>query len=412
MLNKVIEVSMICLLCTGMGGFSQGTTLREDTIPPEPLDSIPGTYLITTQWSQYGIYNDRCPYYFDPSEDPTVGNCRLGCWSVAIAQIIRYYELQSSGTVEYKCSLNSYPPLPIIIPSYIINHVGTHEYNWLLMPNIVTSSSSEDEQEMTNQFTFDVACVIKKDFGTGQYIDTGENYLNLRIEIMNHFPDIIAVTWKNALNTSTIQFCLNNSRPIMLYIRNTGEQRGNKSYHAVVLDGYRFTNGIFEVHLNYGWGGANNSWYAYDEPFPGYDDTTFRKALIIYANPPTQIVQLTKTGFTHTPYTFQGKTTHRNVSVAYYQFDWGDGTMSDWIGRYEPGVWCNASHSWNESGVYPVRVRASDMVQWVSNWSLSRPFYIPKNPRILPIVEWCFKLIDRFPRLGLLLIPIIERLCR
>ena len=85
--------------------------------------------------------------------------------------------------------------------------------------------------------------------------------------------------------------------------------------------------------------------------------------------------------------------------------------MSDWMGRYEPGELCNATHSWKESGVYSVRVKASDMTGWESNWSEPRLFYIPKFPRLLPILEGMLNLIDRFPRLGPILLPIVEKLC-
>jgi hypothetical protein len=407
------------LLIVGVfpAGFSQVTTLKEDAPSPEPLDYVPGTYLLATQWGQHGYYKKLCPYYIDPSEEPPAGKCRLGCWSVALAQIIRYYELQSSGIVDYTCSHSFFTPPVLVWPSHIVNPVGAHEYDWSLMPNKLTSSSLRGEKVMTSQFAFDVACVIRKDFGTGAYIAPGENYINLRDELQEHFDDIDQLIWDENLHQNEIIDQLDDFHPIMLYIRSTGERLGTKLYHAVVLDGYRWNESTFEVHLNYGWASSNPhnmiySWYAYDGPFPDYNDTTFRQGLLVIADPPLQVLQLAKAGLIGTAYTFHAKTNHRNVSAVYYQFDWGDGTMSDWIGRYDPGIWCNASHSWNESGVYPIRVRASDMAEWESNWSEPRLFYIPKIPRMLLIVEWLFDLTDRFPRLEPLLLPIIERLCQ
>jgi hypothetical protein len=55
---------------------------------------IPGTWLLTTQWGQYDPYNVKTP------TDSTGNHYRLGCWSVAIGQIMRFHELQSHGLVE------------------------------------------------------------------------------------------------------------------------------------------------------------------------------------------------------------------------------------------------------------------------------------------------------------------------
>jgi len=403
---------------TGMGGFSHEATQQQDTPSPGVLEYVPGTYLLTTTWGQHGGYKSLCPYYYDPLEDPTQGQCRLGCWSVALAQIIRYYEMQSSGIVDYHCSNDLLPPTPLILPSHLVNFVGAHEYDWSLMPDSLTSSSSEEQKEMTSQFTFDVSCVVQKDFGTGGYVVFNDvpfedGIETLKDELMDHFDDIEGLYWLENLDVITIITQLECCHPIMLYIRNiSGNRLGDKSYHAVVLDGYQWNGGTFEVHLNYGWAGDNNGWYAYTGPFPHYNDITFRKALIMVADPPPQLLQVTQAGLIHTPYTYQAKTNHKNVSVVYYQFDWGDGSMSEWLGRYDPGEWCNASHSWNDSGVYAIRVRASDKIAWESNWSEAREFYIPKIPRLVPLVERLCALTKRFPRLEPLLVPMIERLCQ
>ena len=45
----------------------------------------------------------------------------------------------------------------------------------------------------------------------------------------------------------------------------------------------------------------------------------------------------------------------------YYFFDWGDGTDSGWLGPFESGEIAEASHTWNETGEYTVRVKARDI---------------------------------------------------
>jgi hypothetical protein len=61
----------------------------------------------------------------------------------------------------------------------------------------------------------------------------------------------------------------------------------------------------------------------------------------------------------------------------YYQWDWGDGTLSDWMGPYVYGMLLN--HSWDGWGVYLVKVRAKDMYHAPSDWSI--PLWIFVIPR-------------------------------
>ncbi len=58
----------------------------------------------------------------------------------------------------------------------------------------------------------------------------------------------------------------------------------------------------------------------------------------------------------------------------YYTIDWGDGTISNWIGPYPSGVPVSVLHSWNDSGTYLVKAKAKDTHDAESNWSI--PFVV------------------------------------
>jgi len=53
----------------------------------------------------------------------------------------------------------------------------------------------------------------------------------------------------------------------------------------------------------------------------------------------------------------------------FYQWDYGDGTYSDWIGPFEEGKDVNMNLQWNEQGLYTVSVRVKDMAGMESDWS-------------------------------------------
>jgi hypothetical protein len=54
----------------------------------------------------------------------------------------------------------------------------------------------------------------------------------------------------------------------------------------------------------------------------------------------------------------------------FYRIDWGDGTISNWIGPYPSDVQVSLSHSWNNSGTYLMKVKAKDTHEAESNWSI------------------------------------------
>jgi len=52
-----------------------------------------------------------------------------------------------------------------------------------------------------------------------------------------------------------------------------------------------------------------------------------------------------------------------------YQWDWGDGTTSAWLGPYEFGQHAEAAHQWETNGTYVIKVRAKDTSNNIGPWS-------------------------------------------
>ena len=422
MIRKIVCILVSVLIVSivfSPAGCSQGKTIEAELVDASESSYIPGTYLINTRWGQHGEYKKLCPLEINVSGANVTWNyCRLGCWSVALAQIIRYYQLQSYGYVKYWCTLNALS-FPIkVIPSLIKNKLYAHMYDWSLMPYKLTSTSPQDKIEMTRQFVYDVACTIQKDFGTGGYVSLGDTFdvNNLKNELYNHFYDINNLIWVEELTIANITSEIDHFRPIMFYIRNTSELDGTKKYHAVVLDGYQWNvSGKFEVHLNYGWDAGNpdplnDSWYSYTSQLPFYWDTDFRKGLLFIAEPIPQIFgQIT--ALPRGSCSIQTTTINNAVSTIYYQWDWGDGNFSDWMGRYSSGERCIANHSWVKHGIYSVKVKASDLDKWESPWSRPHKVYIPRLRVFLSMVENLVDLMTRFPRLEPLLQPLLKLIC-
>jgi photosystem II stability/assembly factor-like uncharacterized protein len=98
-------------------------------------------------------------------------------------------------------------------------------------------------------------------------------------------------------------------------------------------------------------------------------------------------------GVTNTNYEFTTSTTDPDEDDVYYQFDWGDGTFSNWIGPFSSGTEGTESHSWNAGGEYEIRAKAKDSLG-ESDWSDPHTITIIDGSilDIRPIASGLFKL--------------------
>ena len=103
-------------------------------------------------------------------------------------------------------------------------------------------------------------------------------------------------------------------------------------------------------------------------------------------------------------YEFAAVTSDPDNDEIYYLFDWGDDLISAWIGPFESGDMCVASHIWNEQGSFEVRVKAKDNHGVQSDWSDPTTVSMPKYrfPSRFPLL---FRFLEQhhflFPILGL-----------
>jgi len=60
-----------------------------------------------------------------------------------------------------------------------------------------------------------------------------------------------------------------------------------------------------------------------------------------------------------------------------YMIDWGDGTITQWLGPYPSGMEETFTHTWSAPGDYSIRARAKDIWNAVSEWSDPLLVHIP-----------------------------------
>lgn len=96
---------------------------------------------------------------------------------------------------------------------------------------------------------------------------------------------------------------------------------------------------------------------------------------VIYAinHPPVipDIATSQLVGDTTKPIDFVVQTTDPESDHVSYEFDWGDGTTSEWLTFTNSGYEFSASHQYKTPGIFLCRARAKDSLENISDWSSS-----------------------------------------
>ena len=95
-------------------------------------------------------------------------------------------------------------------------------------------------------------------------------------------------------------------------------------------------------------------------------------------------------------YTFFSSTIDLENDQVFYLFDWDDGTDSGWLGPFDSGDECSASHIWDEKGIYSLRVKAKDVNDIESDWSNPSLISMSKNKKSFHLQNTFLKLINCF----------------
>lgn len=79
-----------------------------------------------------------------------------------------------------------------------------------------------------------------------------------------------------------------------------------------------------------------------------------------------------------TNYTYETKTFDPHQRDLYYQWDFDNGSYTDWMGLYPSGTTVSIVHKWEESGGKMIRVRSKNTDGFISEWS-SCHIYVAKT---------------------------------
>lgn len=225
---------------------SSGKDFGRSSIPDVRVDVLVGS-----RWSQSTAKNDYCYNYYTP------GHSVCGCVATAGAQLIRFHEYPSSVRATTKiCSYNG------TSGSYSIT-AGTYNYSNMVLAPASASSLSTAQRQAIGKLCYDVGVSVNMSWTDNS---SGAVTPYLADAFVGTFGYSNAKKKDNWSSTSPSNLTdaemkraifanLDAGCPVILGIRGDGG-------HAIVADGYGYYSGTAYTHLNLGWAGSYDAWYA------------------------------------------------------------------------------------------------------------------------------------------------------
>lgn len=215
--------------------------------------------LLDSQWNQSAGWNAECP------EDPAGpgDRCFAGCVATALAQVLYYYNWPVSGTGAVSYVLADYGSISV--------DFATASYDFASMANTGVTPA-------TAHLLYHAGVAVRMNYGpdvstasTSNIPGALRNYLR--------YSNAAVLVWRQSYDaaawTGVLRDELENGRPIVYRGSGTGG-------HAFCLDGVDSAD-LF--HVNWGWGGSYDGWYALDGLEPGGYDFNSMQAAVIGIHP-------------------------------------------------------------------------------------------------------------------------------
>jgi PKD repeat protein len=279
----------------------------------QPADEQYGP-LLTTAWHQGSPYYNLCPMG-DGSR------CVVGCVATAAAQILAYHKWPVNGTSEKAYYWNGDNSCGGNTSGAVLTANFTHTYDWANIPNSCTYCSAAQKAALA-QLNYDVGVAYSMMYGacgSGAYttktVDVFPDYFRYFDQIqeadrINYDPE----GWSYLIRSEIIA-----NRPMLYTIYS----------HAIVCDGWMENEfGLYQIHMNYGWGGSSTAWYSIDGLYCPWSGCSSSIEYLHYNIAPDNDVYFTAdTTWGTLPLTVSF-TGFSNITADSWAWDFGDGDSS------------------------------------------------------------------------------------
>ena len=269
--------------------------------------------LLTAKWDQMAPYWSQCVFTYNNKSY----QCLTGCPATSASMVLYYWKYpttQVPAVASYTATLDLsyYQSVNFTYPA-----VSATTFDWANMKDTYTSYNSTQSNAVATLMRY-VGQLEKMMYGTesagGSGIYTTQSQIiatmfktlgydsNTRLANKSSYTD---ANWK-----ALIQAEMAASRPVV-YL-GVDPQGGG---HAFNVDGYRDSDGKF--HVNFGWSGDGNSWYAMNSfTYGGYTFSQTQQA-IVGIQPPGGAANTPQLTVNPTSLSFTGATTGQTYTKTF-----------------------------------------------------------------------------------------------
>lgn len=216
--------------------------------------------LVQSKWNQSNVGSAACyNYYTPPNAAGSTENYPCGCVATGMAQVMRYWQHPTAGigTATFTIYICGSPTTR----STRGGDGSGGPYDWANMPLVPSSSATTAQRQAIGALCADSGVAVNMDYcssGSGitdltKVVTAFKNtfgYANIKLAYGGG-AQLPSSTRNKAINAS---LCAGS--PTMLAIV------GGIYGHYIVCDGFGYNSGTLYHHVNMGWGGAYDAWYA------------------------------------------------------------------------------------------------------------------------------------------------------
>ncbi|MFW6164025.1 MAG: C10 family peptidase, partial [Planctomycetota bacterium] len=205
--------------------------------------------LVASRWNQGNAGGDYCYNYYTPH------HYVCGCVATAMAQLMRHWQ---------------HPTGAVGTPSFTVYVDGEAQtrslrggdgsggaYPWESMPLVPDYGMSEAERQAVGAISYDAGVAVNMSYaagGSGAYLSAASSAF---YQTFGYSSSVFGANSGGGVSDDLYDMInpnLDAGRPVVLGIFGDGG-------HAILCDGYGYSEGTLYHHLNLGWGGAADAWY-------------------------------------------------------------------------------------------------------------------------------------------------------
>jgi len=229
---------------------------------PSPRDTEIVGPLLVTDWHQTGPFWDDCP----PGDG---GQCLVGCVATSGAQILKYWRYPDYGNGNHSYYWTGDNSCGGSTNGMQLSATFSDPYDWDYVLDSYASGYTPFEAAAVAELNYEVAVAFNMDFGhcaSGTYVTLGEtvysDYFRYAegAEMINRGNHTAEGWWQ------AIRHELDALPPRVMHYRINS--------HSIICDGY-MDDGAWYYHMNYGWGGSADAWYALDNVYCPWEGCSY-----------------------------------------------------------------------------------------------------------------------------------------